>query len=388
MNRLIVTTAFSAALLPTLAHAETQELEYNPELARTEVLSIFTVNSPTVNAGAFTIHAEVAGSQEVELTMDGHAIYDWEDEAIRVEGTNLQGEFTNIFAGTVTLVIVPVGGTEVRFELQRFEESAAGTFTPYVLPGSETRPFTIIEDILPEQTLTNPGATLPGIGWPVEVHYGFNVSEISWSSNDITVNTAREEAGTLLSTIEGEIGAYDLELGELMENQSVTEYATLHGEISSNVELFIPVTIDPPVVAPITVPLSIAWPSVVALPLSISDCRTDAGVAAPGCPLTFTKPREPVQAGTSGDDNGDAGGSTTAAPGDDNGDDATTSGEAPGTTGQTPRDDSGGSSGGPIPGFDSGSSSSGCGCNTPAPAPAGVFGLLSLFGLRRRRRTA
>lgn len=378
MKKIALMVGVVTALVGTNAHAETDEDNFNPQ-------TTFRPNEFPWSSGPIDlilgVDVELTASayHEVDIEMLGQAQYDFDAQTLNFTGDKDGGLMENALGVELGVIVTHVP-TGVSFDLGlfSFEETADGTFSPYLLPGDVERPFGVNEAIGPND-LIDTSFNLPfgggdGTEVTIDIDWQLNVPGIEYQSNRILLTDGED------SVIANEVGVYDAEddnldliLPDVVPGESTEVYGTLYGELNAEVSfiLILNATVGILPVGPLEIPL---------------DFPINEGleVVFPVEVINFDVPEAP-EPGTS---TGEAGDSSTT---DDTAADSSSGGDSDSdsTTGD-PVDPSStgagdGSSGG-LPAAPS-PSDSGCGCttNTDAGGFAWLFGLFGLAMLRRRR---
>ncbi len=377
MKKIALMVGVVTALVGTNAHAETDEDNFNPQLT-------FRPNQFPWESGVIDLPLGVdlnltaSAYHEVDIEMLGTAEYDFDAQTLTFTGDADGGVMENAL-GVELGVEVTFAGVTFDVGLYNIEETANGTFSPYLLPGDTERPFGVSESIGPND-LFDTTFTIPATSAVVSLDfdYQFNLPGIEYASTEIALTDGED------SVISNEVGIYnaeddvlDLILPDAAPGETSEMYATLNGTFDAEISLIIlasgTVTVGVVDIAfgPIEIPLD--------YPINESE-----PVVFPVELINFDVPEAP-EPGTS---TGSADSSTTddtaadsSGGNSDSDSDSTTGGPIdPSSTGGD------GSTGGGLPAAPS-PSDSGCGCTTSTDA-GGFAWLLGLFGLTvlRRRR--
>lgn len=352
------------ALLPAVALAAPQPSTFGP--SATWRPTEFPFESPYVPAsGPLRVKIGAVAFQEVDVTMTGDAVYDFDDELLRYEGREGGGNFRNTLGAeiTVTIAIAAFGiETEIELGIWDISEIAELGFDPYVLPGNATRPLTLAENIGPNTLVDEPIQVL-GAPANIAIDYMFEVPGISFAGTQIDLDAA-EGPGDALASHTQELEQRNVQFADAAPGETVSAWATMHGEFSSSLVLHVYPTIEIQVLGqPIAIgPLDIAveYPVVTDEPVVFDDIELQYDVPEAPAPEPEPEP-DPDTTGGGGDEES-SGGEVE--------DDATTGGG----------DTSGGT------GFGLGEDAGGCGCTSDRRG-GGLASLLllGLLGVRRRR---
>jgi len=305
--------------------------------------------------------------------MVGQGEYDFAAQTLTFTGDRDGGVMQNALGVEVSVTFtVPVFG-DFDVGIYNIDETADGTFSPYLLPGDIERPFEVSEAIGPND-LADTAFTFAGFNVTLDIDWVLNVPGIEYRSLRIELSDGED------SIISNEVGVYDNEdealdliLPDSVPGETSTMFGTLYGELDTEVSLvfIVNATVNESSFGPIEIPL---------------DFPVNEGleVVFPVEQINFDVPLEP-EPGTSTGEVGDS--STTDEPaadssgGNSDSDSDSTTGDPvdPGSTG------GGGETGG-LPAAPS-PSDAGCGCttNTDAGGFAWLLGLFGLTMLRRRR---
>jgi len=376
MKKIALMVGVVTALVGAEAHAETDADNFNPQ-------TTFRPNEFPWSSGPIDLILGVdveftaAAYHEVDIEMLGQAEYDFDAQTLNFTGDEDGGVMENALGVEVGVIVTHVP-TGISFDLGLYniDETANGTFSPYLLPGDTERPFGVNEAIGPNDLIDTSFVLdlplLPAIPVTIDVDWQLNIPGIEYRSLRIDLSDGED------SIISNEVGVYnaeddnlDLILPDAVPGETSTMYGTLHGELDAEIALIfiINATVSEVPVGPIELPL---------------DFPINEGLAVefPVEQINFDVPEAPEPGTTSGGD-----GSTTDEPGGDSsgGGDSDSDGT---TTGDPidPTTGGDGSSGGGLPAAPS-PSDSGCGCttNTDAGGFAWLLGLFGLTMLRRRR---
>jgi len=378
VHRIIIVSSAGllVALASPLASADTQNATFDPsiEWRPTE----FPFESGYIPAtGPLRVNLGAAAFQEVVIEMQGDAAYDWDALALAYEGYPDGGHFRNTLGAEVTATIaIDAFGFQTEFEVGIWDiaEHADANFDPYVLPGNPVRPITVSEDIGPYNLVTEPFSVGPATG-TLEIDYMFEVPGISFAGTRIDLDAASGPADVMVThDLENESLAVMLPSASVGETTSV--WATMNGEFSSSLvlHLYPTVTVDilgaPLEIGPFDV--AVAYPVLTDEPIVFEDVELQYDVPEPPAPGTTDDGGADETTGgeEGGTDDGAGADETTGTPTDDDGE----------TDDGSDDEESGGGEGGAV-----GEQADGCGCTT-APSPtAGLWALLGLIAVRRRR---
>lgn len=378
MKKIALLVGVLTALVGTEAHAETDSDNFNPQ-------HTFRPNEFPWESGPIdlvlgvSVNLTASAYHEVDIEMLGQGEYDFDAQTLTFTGDADGGTMENALGVEIGVVVdSPFGMFDVG--LYNIEETADGTFSPYLLPGDTERPFGVDEAIGPNdlfETTINIGAL--GIDSVyLDLDWQLNIPGIEYQSTRILLTDGED------SVIANEVGVYDAEddaldliLPDIVPGETSTMYATLEGEFDAEVAFILilnaqvntGVTEIP--VGPIEIPLD--YPVNEGIPVEF-----------PVEVINFDVPEAPEPGTTTGDDGTSTGEepSADASSGGDSDSDGTTTGIDPDpTTGGGDDGSSGGLPAAPEP------SDSGCGCTTSNEGGgfAWVLGLFGLTMLRRRR---
>ncbi|MGH1346346.1 MAG: MYXO-CTERM sorting domain-containing protein [Nannocystales bacterium] len=372
MKKIALMVGVVTALVGAEAHAETDADNFNPQTTFRPNEFPWTSGPINLILGA-SIALNASAYHEIDIEMLGQGEYDFDAQTLNFTGDADGGTMENALGFEVSVTFSFPGLGDFDLGLYNIEETADGTFSPYLLPGDVERPFGVNESIGPNDLFDT--AFSFGVDVTLDVDWVLNVPGIEYRSNRILLTDGED------SVIANEVGVYDAEddnldliLPDLVPGESSDIYATLEGQLDAEIAFvfIINATVSEIPVGPIEVPL---------------DYPVNEGleVVFPVELLTFDVPEAP-EPGTS---TGSADGSTTDEPAaDSSGGDSDS--DSDGTTTGDPIDPStsggDGSSGGGLPAAPS-PSDSGCGCtaNTDAGGFTWLLGLFGLVMLRRRR---
>lgn len=380
MKKIALMVGVVTALVGTDAHAETDEDNFNPQI--TFRPNEFPWESGPIGGSALSVNLTAAAYHEVDIEMVGQSQYDFDAQTLNFTGDKDGGVMENALGlelgVTVALDFLGISG-EFDFGLFNIEETANGTFSPYLLPGDVERPFGVTEAIGPndliDQTITIPGTSIPV---NVDIDWRLDVPGIEYQSIEIVLTDGED------SVIANEVGVYaseddnlDLILPDAVPGESVEMYGTLYGTMDTEIAFVFIINVTATVSG---VDFNINEEVPLDYPVN-----TDLPIEFPVELINFDVPEAP-EPGTSTGEAGDS--STTDEPAaDSSGSDSDSDSDS--TTGE-PVDPSStggdGSTGGGLPAAPS-PSDAGCGCttNTDAGGFAWLLGLFGLAMLRRRR---
>ncbi len=373
MKKIALLVGVLTALVGTEAHAETDSDNFNPQHS-------FRPNEfpwesgPISLLGLADVNLTASAYHEVDIEMLGQGEYDFDAQTLTFTGDADGGNMENALGVEIGVTVdVPLLGT-FDVGLYNIEETADGTFSPYLLPGDTERPFGVNEAIGPND-LFETSFTF-GLDITLDVDWQLNVPGIEYQSTRILLTDGED------SVIANEVGVYsaeddslDLILPDVVPGETSTMYATLEGEFNAEVAFIFIIngTVNEVPVGPIEVPLDFP-------------VNENIPVEFPVEVINFDVPAEPEPGSTGEVDDGTSTGeepSADSSGGDSDSDsDGTTTGIDPNpTTGDMGDGSSGGLPAAPSP------SESGCGCTTDNQGGgfAWVLGLFGLTMLRRRR---
>ncbi|MCR9161451.1 MAG: MYXO-CTERM sorting domain-containing protein [Nannocystaceae bacterium] len=373
MKKIALLVGVLTALVGTEAHAETDSDNFNPQ--HTFRPNEFPWESGPINLiFGVSVNLTAAAYHEVDLEMLGQGEYDFDAQTLTFTGDADGGTMENALGVEIGVVVdSPLGMFDVG--IYNIEETADGTFSPYLLPGDTERPFGVDEAIGPND-LFETAFSILSIDITLDIDWQLNIPGIEYQSTRILLTDGED------SVIANEVGVYDAEddaldliLPDVVPGETSTMYATLEGEFDAEVAFIfiINATVNEVPVGPIEVPLD--YPVNEGIPVEF-----------PVEVINFDVPEAPEPGTTTGDE----GSSTGDEPaGDSSGDDSDSDSDGT-TTGIDPDPTTGdmgdGSSGGGLPAAPD-PSDSGCGCTTSNEGGgfAWVLGLFGLTMLRRRR---
>ena len=228
MKKIALMVGVVTALVGTEVHAETDVDNFNPQ-------TTFRPNEFPWESGpidlvlGFYINLTAAAYHEVDIEMLGEAEYDFDAQTLTFTGDMDGGVMENALGLEIGIVVThSVFGT---FEvgLYNIEETANGTFSPYLLPGDTERPFGVNEAIGPND-LVDTAFTLAGFNITLDVDWQLNIPGIEYQSNRILLTDGED------SVIANEVGIYDAEddaldllLPDAVPGGTSEMYATLEG---------------------------------------------------------------------------------------------------------------------------------------------------------------
>jgi len=376
MKKIALLVGALTALVGTEARAETDTDNFNPQV--TFRPNEFPWTSGPIGPSALNVSLNATAYHEVDIEMLGEAEYDFDAQTLTFTGDDDGGVMENALgiavSVTVGLDFGPLTG-EFDFGLYNIEETANGTFSPYLLPGDTERPFGVNEAIGPND-LIDETITIQGVPINVDIDWQLNVPGIEYQSTHIQLTDGED------SVIANEVGTYDLEdealdliLPDVVPGETSEVYGTLHGTLDAEIALVFIINV--------TATLGGADINISEeVPLDYP-VNTGVPVEFPVEVINFDVPAEPEPGTSTG-----AGDSSTTddSAGDSTGDgdsdsDGTTTGADP-----DPTTSGGDESSGGLPAADP-PSDSGCGCttNNEGGGFAWMLGLFGLTMLRRRR---
>lgn len=377
MKKIALLVGVLTTLVGTEAYAETDSDNFNPQHS-------FRPNEFPWESGPIgfsvlgqevSVNLTATAYHEVTIEMVGSTEYDFDAQALTFTGDADGGVMQNALGIEVTVIVTaPLLGT---FEVgvYQIDETVDGTFSPYLLPGDDERPFGVEEAIGPNDLLETDFSVL-GQEVTLDIDWQLNVPGIEYQSTRILLTDGED------SVIANEVGVYDAEddaldlvLPDVVPGETSTMYGTLEGEFDAEVSLvfIINATVSEIPVGPFEAPLD--YPVNEGIPVEF-----------PVEVINFDVPAEPEPGSTGEVEDGTSTGeepSADSSGGDSDSDsDGTTTGIDPNpTTGDMGDGSSGGLPAAPEP------SDSGCGCttNNEGGGFAWVLGLFGLTMLRRRR---
>ena len=375
MKKIALMVGVVTALVGTEAHAETDVDNFNPQ--HTFRPNEFPWESGPIDLVlGFDINLTASAYHEVDIEMLGEAEYDFDAQTLTFTGDMDGGLMENALGVEIGVTVTHSVFGDFQVGLYNIEETASGTFSPYLLPGDVERPFGVNEAIGPND-LVDTMFTISTFDITLDIDWQLNIPGIEYQSTRILLTDGED------SVIANEVGIYanedqalDLMLPDAVPGGTSEMYGTLEGEFNAEVSLvfIINATIDNGVeipIGPIEVPLD--YPVNDAIPVEF-----------PVELINFDVPAPPPDPGTStgaGDGSSSGDDSSADTSGGESDSDSTTGDPIDPTTGGG--DD--GSSGG-LPAADA-PSDAGCGCTTGNEGGgfAFAFGLFGLTMLRRRR---
>ncbi len=362
--------AVPTALTARPAAAAVAEAPYSPALDHT--VTEFPWESGFIpSGGPLQINLGAAAFQRAVLELPGHAEYDWDATEILFRGDLEAGQFTNVLGAEVTATVaIDAFGimTQVEVGIWNIEETAGGTFTPYLLPGNPDRPVEVAEMIGPFQLVQTPFDIGPATG-TLTIDYAFDVPGISFAGDHIDVRTEGGSGGAADAQVALELVAEPLVFPTAEPGGIADAYGTLYGTFNSEVALHLYPTVTVEVMG---VPFDIGpFDLPVDFPLVSDDTLVFEELE-----MSFDVPEQPdPSTGSSGDDGldgtgdgADAGESTTGDPIPEPGSSTGSRGDSTGVL-ELPAEMEGG----------------GCGCRTRPLGGAATWWALVLLGLRLRR---
>ncbi len=377
MKKIALLVGCMTLLVGAEAKAEVGTDNFNPQ-------TTFRPNEFPWESGAInlvlglSVNLTASAYHEVDIEMTGEGAYDFDGQTLTFTGDADGGTMENALGVEVGVVVdSPFGMFEVG--IYNIEETADGTFSPYLLPGDKERPFGVEEAIGPNdlfETTVNIGA-LGVESVTLDLDWQLNIPGIEYQSNRIVLTDGDD------SVIANEVGIYDAEdsaldlvLPDAVPGETSEMFATLEGQFDAEVSFIfilnasVQTGVSEIPVGPIEIPLD--FPVNEGIPVEFPVEQVSFDVPLPPEPGTSTGADE----SSSGEPAADS------SSGGDSDSDSTT-GDVPGpTTGAADE-----SSGGGIPADAPLPSDSGCGCTTSGDGTefAWLFGLFGLAMLRRRR---
>lgn len=380
MKKIALMVGVVTALVGTEAHAETDVDNFNPQ--HTFRPNEFPWESGPIDLPVpffdVSLNLTAAAYHEVDIEMLGEAEYDFDAQTLTFTG-DMDGGLMENALGVEIGVEVDVEGSIFEVGIYNIEETANGTFSPYLLPGDPERPFGVNEAIGPND-LVETSFTLAGLAITLDIDWQLNIPGIEYQSTRVLLTDGED------SVIANEVGVYanedealDLMLPDAVPGQTSEMYATLEGEFDAEISFVFIINATVVILASDTeIPIG---PIEVPLDYPVNDAIP---VEFPVELINFDVPAPPPDPGTStgaGDGSSSGDDSSADTSGGESDSDSTTGDPIDPTTGGG--DD--GSSGG-LPAADA-PSDAGCGCTTGNEGGgfAFVFGLFGLTMLRRRR---
>lgn len=377
MKKIALLVGVVTALVGSEAHAETDADSFNPQITFRPNEFPWTSGPISLVFGA-SIALNASAYHEIDIEMLGEGEYDFDAQTLSFTGEADGGTMENALGVEISVTFSFPGLGDFDLGLYNIEETADGTFSPYLLPGDIERPFSVDEAIGPND-LFDTMFTLPtggdGTQVTIDVDWQLNIPGIEYQSLRIDLSDGED------SIISNEVGVYDAEddnldlvLPDVVPGETSTMYGTLHGELDATVSFifivnatigFVPVgPIEVPLDFPINEDLPIVFP-VELINFDVPEAPEPGTSTGVGDSSTTD---EPAADSSGGNSDSDSDGTTTGDPID------------PSSTGGD------GSTGGGLPAAPS-PSDSGCGCttNTDAGGFAWLLGLFGLTMLRRRR---
>lgn len=367
MRRLLAPTICLLALaVPSIASADDQEDRFDPEATFTT--AEFMWSSGQVPAsGPLRVTLDVAALQEIDIFMDGDAVFDDEASTLNTVGGVDDGELEVEFTGSVIATVsvdIEVLQTDFPLEAAAFEEAFNSTFDPYVLTGAPNRPVTL-EAMLEPQTLIEQDIPtgVPFLSLNVKIDYYINATNLSYQTTRVDVHESGVDAPVSSVITNHETAVPFMPTAD--PGTSTDLFLATYGEYDSELEFVlvpsVSLVLDPPLIngeeweiadQEIVVPI----PLEEATPVVFTPVETQFDVPEDESPETDTGSAE--ESGGPGEDTGvDSLGTETGA---DEGSEA-------------PSDDA---------------RDGGCSCNTTGSQRSGAWlalGLLGLGSMRRRR---
>ncbi len=371
MKKIALMVGVVTALVGAEAHAETDSDNFNPQHTfrpnefpwTSGPISILGLVDLTLNASAY---------HEVDLEMTGTSEYDFDAQTLNFTGDKDGGVMENALGVEVSVEVdVPVFGT-FDVGIYNIDETANGTFSPYLLPGDIERPFGVEESIGPND-LVDTAFSVGAFDITLDIDWQLNIPGIEYQSLRIDLSDGED------SVIANEVGVYDAEddnldlvLPDAVPGNATDIYGTLHGEFDAEVAFIFIVnaTVNEAAFGPIEVPLD--YPVNESIPVEFPVERINFDVPELPDPGTST--------GEVGDSSSGGAGDSSSGGDSDSDSDTTTGADPDPTTGGGDDGSSGGLPAAPSP------SDSGCGCTTnEGGGVAWMLGLFGLVALRRRR---
>jgi MYXO-CTERM domain-containing protein len=370
MKKIALMVGVLTALVGTEAQAETDSDNFNPQTTFRPNEFPWTSGPIDLVLGA-SVALNASAYHEIDIEMLGDAEYDFDAQTLTFTGAEDGGTMENALGVEVSVTIdLPALGT-FDIGVYNIEETADGTFSPYLLPGDPERPFGVDEAIGPNDLVDTEFSQL-GFDITLDIDWVLNIPGIEYQSTRILLSDGEDSViSNELGLYENENEALDLILPDAVPGESTEMYGTLYGELDAEIALvfLISATVNEIPIGPIEVPLD--YP-----------VNENLEVEFPVERIVFDVPEAPEPGTTTGDP-----GSTTDEPSDDtsgsdsDSDGTTTTGDEPDPTTSGGDGSSGGLPAAPEP------SDSGCGCTTSNDGTgfAWVLGLFGLTMLRRRR---
>ncbi len=373
MKKIALMVGVVTALVGAEAHAETDADNFNPQTTFRPNEFPWTSGPISLILGA-SIAFNASAYHEIDIEMLGEGEYDFDAQTLTFTGEADGGTMENALGIEVSVTVdVPVFGT-FDVGLYNIEETADGTFSPYLLPGDIERPFGVDEAIGPND-LIDTAFSIGTFDITLDVDWVLNIPGIEYRSERILLTDGED------SVIANEVGVYenedeslDLILPDAAPGETSEMFGTLYGTLDAEVAFIfiINATINEIPVGPVEVPLDYPVNEGLEIEFPVELISFDVPEAPePGTStgaVDGSTTDEPAADSSGGDSDSDSDGTTTGDPID------------PSSTGGD------GSTGGGLPAAPS-PSDSGCGCttNTDAGGFAWLLGLFGLTMLRRRR---
>ncbi len=198
MKKIALMVGVVTALLGAEAHAETSSDNFNPQ-------TTFRPNDFPWSSGPIDLPLGVdlnltaTAYHEVDIEMTGQTEYDFEAQTLTFTGDADGGVMENAL-GVELGVEVTFGGSSFNVGLYNIEETANGTFSPYLLPGDIERPFGVNEGIGPND-LVDTSFTILGADVTLDIDYQFNIPGIEYQSIEIVLTDGED------SVVANEVGS-------------------------------------------------------------------------------------------------------------------------------------------------------------------------------------
>ncbi len=386
MKKIALFIGCAAALVGSEAKAEVASDNFNPQ--HTFRPNEFPWESGPIGVSAFSVNLTASAFHEVDIEMTGVGDYDFDAQSLTFIGDDDGGLMENALGVEVGVTVsIDIAGITADFDVGVFniEETANGTFSPYLLPGDPERPFGVSEAIGPnnlvDTSFTIPLPVIPDAEVDLLIDWTLNVPEIEYRSTEVVLTDGED------SVLANEIGIYanegealDLVLPGATPGETSTMFGTLHGTFDAEVSLVFTVsgtvtsgTVEfniPPIDVPLDFPVN-----------------EDEPIEFPPERLQYDVPEAPPAGTSSGGAD-----SSTGEPDETEGDPSESDSDSDSTTGDPPAETTaaGDSSGGGIPADPTGDGDAGCGCSTGQQDKSLLWmvGLLGFALVRRRRDEA
>lgn len=368
MRRLLAPAITLLALtIPSLASADEQEDRFNPQTTFNTAEFMWS-SGQVPDSGPLRVTLDVTAMQEIDIFMDGDAVFDDEASTLNTVGGMGDGELEVEFDGAVVATVtvdIDVIKADFPLEAAAFNEAFNAAFDPYVLEGAPVRPVTV-EAMLEPQTLIEQdiptGVPLVSLG--IKVDYYINATNLAYQTNRVDAHEGSADA-----PVSATLNMHETAVPFMPAADPGTEtnvFLAAHGQFDAELQFVLVPSVSLIVEIPFNNQEFEIADTEVVVPIPLEEATP---VVFEPVEVQFDIPEDEVPETDSGSVEESGG------PGEED-----TGVDSLGTESGTGED-----SGGSPSGDDRGS---GCNCSTTSnDLPAGwlTFGLLGLLVVRRRR---